>query len=104
MATFGAACILRPTSVHVVGVTYDSPLGRSEIRAVFGGMFLALGLACIVLRQPVVFAVVGAAWLTDVAVRFVAVFVDRVLPKDALPVLGIGLAMGAALLSGYWTA
>lgn len=104
MTALGATCIARPSALRIVGVTSDTPLGTSEIRAVFGGMFFALGLACIVLRQPIVFAVVGAAWLTDVAVRVAAVFADRVPAKDALPVLGIGLGMGAALLSGYWVA
>jgi hypothetical protein len=104
MTAFGIGAMIRPSSLSWVGVSADSPLGTSEIRAVFGGMFVALGLACIILREPVVFGVVGAAWLADLAVRTVAVFVDRVPAKEALTVLATALVMGVALLSGYWLA
>jgi hypothetical protein len=59
---------------------------------------------CLLTRAPIVFAVVGAAWLTDVGVRVVSSFVDRVPVKQALVVLAIGAAMGVALVSGYWLA
>lgn len=104
MTLIGLGAIARPSALEMVGVSATSPLGRSEIRAVFGGMFVALGLACLLIREPIVFAVVGAAWLADVAVRIVAIFVDRVPLKAALGVLSIGGAMGVALVSGYWLA
>ena len=104
MIAFGVGAALRPSSLGMVGVSATSPLGTSEIRAIFGGMFVALGLACLITREPVVFAVVGAAWLADVAVRTVSVVVDRVPPRQAASVLGIGTAMGLAMLSGYWLA
>lgn len=104
MVLFGLGAAVRPETLAEVGVSYVSPLGRSEIRAVFGGMFVALGGACLVLREPIVFAVVGAAWLGDVTVRLGAVVADRVPPKQAIAVLGVGMAIGVALLSGYWTA
>lgn len=104
MTAMGVACIVRPESLRMIGVVAENPLGRSEIRVVFGAMFLALGLACIILREPIVFAVVGAAWLADFVVRLVAVIVDRVPIRDAAWVLAIAAAMGAALMSGYWAA
>ena len=102
MVAFGLGAAIRPASLAWVGVRPDSPLGVSEIRAVFGGMFIALGAACILTREPVVFAVVGSAWLADVAVRAIAVFVDRVPSRQAVTVLGIGSVMGLALVSGSW--
>ncbi len=105
MMLFGIAAALRPAALRpLLGVAAESPLGTSEIRAVFGGMFVALGLACIVLREPVVFAVVGTAWLADFTVRLASVFVDRVPARAALVVLGTALVMGGALLSGRWLA
>lgn len=100
----GVAAAVRPEAVASVGVAATSPLGRSEIRAVFGGMFVALGLACLITREPIVFAVVGAAWLADVAVRLISVFIDRVPGRDAVTVLAIGSLLGVAILSGYWAA
>lgn len=104
MVVVGVGAALKPTSLETVHVVATSALGRSEIRSVFGGMFVALGLACILLREPVVFAVVGAAWLADVAVRVVSALADPMPRAQALAVLGTGLAMGLALLSGYWLA
>ncbi|MRS11981.1 MAG: hypothetical protein EG823_02785 [Actinobacteria bacterium] len=98
MAVFGLSALIRPSALTLVGVRADSPLGASEIRSVFGGMFVALGAACLITREPIVFAVVGAAWLADVAVRLVSVVVYRVPVREAIAVL----AVGAALLSGYW--
>ncbi|MBN2247510.1 MAG: hypothetical protein JW733_02290 [Coriobacteriia bacterium] len=104
MVVIGLGAMVRPSTLEMVGISTSTPLGRSEVRAVFGGMFVALGMACMLTREPIVFAVVGAAWLTDVAVRIVAIFIDRVPAREALAVLAIGGAMGAALLSGYWFA
>lgn len=104
MAVFGLGAALRPAVLKWVGVSADSALGRSEIRAVFGGMFVAFGVACIVLRDPIVFAVVGLAWLGDAVVRAVSAVVDRVPPRDAAAVLGTALVMAAAIGSGYWLA
>jgi hypothetical protein len=104
MTAFGVGALFRPSSLSWVGVSADSPLGTSEIRAVFGGMFVALGLACIVSRDPVVFGVVGAAWLADFVARLVSVFVDRVPAKQAALVLATALVIGLSLVSGYWLA
>lgn len=104
MMLFGVAAAVRPGALARVGVSASSPLGTSEIRAVFGGMFIALGLGCLVTREPIVFAVVGAAWLADVVVRTVSVFLDGVPVREAITVLAIGSLLGAAILSGYWAA
>lgn len=104
MTLFGLGALMRPTSLGAIGISADSALGTSEIRSVFGGMFVALGVACLITREPVVFGVVGAAWLADVAVRVVSVVVDRVPARQALAVLAIGGAIGGALVSGYWLA
>jgi len=104
MVFVGISAAVKPSALSLVGVSTVSPLGTSEIRAVFGGMFIALGLACIITREPVVFAVVASAWFGDFLVRLVAVFVDRVSAREALTVLVTAALMGSALLSGYWLA
>lgn len=104
MVLFGLGALVRPSSLAMVGVVAESPLGTSEIRSVFGAMFVTLGMACLLTREPVVFGVVGVAWLADVGVRVVSSFVDRVPPRQALVVLAIGTLIGASLVSGYWLA
>jgi hypothetical protein len=105
MTLFGVGAVVRPNALReMIGIAATTPLGVSEIRAVFGGMFIALGMVCLLARDPVVFGVVAAAWFVDFLVRCVAVFADRVPARQALPVLGIALSMGMALMSGYWRA
>jgi hypothetical protein len=104
MTVFGVGALIKPTSLAPIGVSATSPLGTSEIRVVFGGMFVALGVACLVTRDPLVFATVGAAWLADFVVRLAAIVIDRVTVGQAAVVLAIALAMGSALASGYWLA
>lgn len=61
----------RFVAVNPVGL-----LGRSELRATYGGFFLALGLACIVLDSPELYLAVGIAWLGAAVGRVVSAMVD----------------------------
>lgn len=45
------------------GLSAQSRTGFGEFRATYGGLFVALGLAPLVLGQPVVFGVVSVTWL-----------------------------------------
>lgn len=102
---FGVASAVQPAALErLIGVASTTPLGTSEIRAVFGGMFIGAGALALVTREPLVFLTLGAAWLGDVAVRLVAVAVDRVPAREALVVLGLAGLIGGSLLSGYWLA
>lgn len=103
--TFGVASAVKPSSLErLIGVAATTPLGTSEIRAVFGGMFIAAGALALITREPLVFLTLGAAWLGDFMVRLVAVGVDRVPAREALVVLALAALIGGALLSGYWLA
>lgn len=104
MAVFGVGALVKPVVLESLGVRATSPLGSSEIRAVFGGMFVAVGLAAIVLREPVVFLVLGIAWFGDVIARLAAVLLDHVPTRQSVPVLCIALVLGCAFTSGYWLA
>ncbi|MBF4509721.1 MAG: hypothetical protein ISP10_04465 [Aeromicrobium sp.] len=102
MLVFGLGAMARPASLRWVGVSAVSALGASEIRAVFGGMFVALAAGCLITRDPLVCAVVGAAWFADVMVRVASTFIDRVPARQSVVVIAIGLSVGAGLASGYW--
>ena len=51
--------------------------GLSEIRGPFGGMWLGLGLACIILAQPFTYFALGVAFLGAVLGRLISVVFDR---------------------------
>ena len=51
--------------------------GLSEIRGPFGGMWLGLGLACIILAQPFTYFALGLAFLGAVLGRLISFVFDR---------------------------
>jgi hypothetical protein len=62
-----------------VGFTGLEPIGGrgiSELRAVFGGLFIALGLAPLWLG-PTAYLMLGIGYLAIAAVRAVSILVDR---------------------------
>ena len=64
---------------HFLGLTIRSGSnnGLSEIRSAFGGMWVGLGLACILLAQPFTYFALGLAFLGAVIGRLISFVVDR---------------------------
>jgi hypothetical protein len=60
-----------------VSLSPDGPVGRSELRATYGGFFLLLGLGCLFLHTPPVFLLVGLAWIGAAFGRLFSILVDR---------------------------
>lgn len=85
------------TSMAPVGI-----LGVSETRATYGGLFLALGLACLALQATTAFTAAGAAWVGAALGRATSFLVDG--SREAKNVGGIAFeaAIGAALLAPLW--
>ena len=66
----GALGLLRPlAAARLIGLAPEGRLGRSELRATYGGLFAALGAFALVTRDEVAFTLVGAAWLGAAAAR-----------------------------------
>jgi len=73
----GAVALFAPNAVP--GFTGLSPVGGrgiSEIRAIFGGLFIALGLAPLFLRGDT-YRMLGWGYLAIATVRGVSIFLDR---------------------------
>ena len=51
--------------------------GVSEIRATYGGLFIALGLTCLLSQEASIFCVVGLAWVGAAIGRIFSVVIDR---------------------------
>lgn len=83
-----------------VGLSANGPLGRSELRAVFGGVFVGLGLACLLTGAR-------GAWLAGAGVFLggaVAKLLSAALERGVLPAAALGLAvdlvLGSLFLAG----
>jgi hypothetical protein len=88
-AALGLLGLLRPqAAARLVGLEPSGRLGRSELRATYGGLFFALGAFALATRDEVAFALVGAAWLGAAAARV----------GDALLVRGAGRPVWRAAL------
>jgi hypothetical protein len=82
------------------GLAATGPLGRTELRAAFGGLFVALGTGCLALGQPAAYLVVGAGLLAGAAVKTVSALVVRGVAPAVLPGLAFDVAVGALCLWG----
>ncbi len=87
------------TSISPVG-----PTGVSEIRATYGGLFAALGLACLALQSLTVFSTAGIAWVGAAAGRTWSVLIDRNRDSKNLGGIVFELMLGLLLLAPWLAA
>jgi hypothetical protein len=98
-AITGAVSIFAPMSVTgFTGLRPEGGRGVSEIRAVLGGLFLALGVAPLVLKEPAAYRMVGIGYLTVGAVRLVSLLVDRSVVQSNLISLAVEIVFGVILV------
>lgn len=96
----GALGLLNPSGAQkFTGVGPSAREGISEVRATYGGFFLALGVMALMVQEPLVFMTIGFAWCGAAAARLLSLFVDSVwTPKNISGVL-FEAAIGAAFLA-----
>ena len=78
-ATVGSGVVLlvKPESVSgFTGLAPDTARGVTEMRAAMGGVFIALGLAPLILRAPTAERVLGLVYLAIAAIRAPFMFAD----------------------------
>lgn len=79
-----------------VGISPTGANGLSEIRATYGGLFIAIGAWCLISQSTVVFTVAGVAWLGAAAGRLTSVIMDK--NRDARNLGGVAMELGIGLL------
>lgn len=99
-AATGLLALIRPTAVYgFTGLTAGGARGISEIRAIFGGLFIALGIAPF-LFGTTAYSVLGVGYLAIAAVRLVSIFIDRSTDSSNLISLAIEIVCGVILVLG----
>ncbi len=76
----------------------DTTMGLSEMRASVGGLFVLLGLGCLIIGQPMAYAMLGIAFAGAATGRLVSCLVDRPTVSRAWIFFAIEFAMALALL------
>jgi hypothetical protein len=94
----GLVSLIRPRAVQVfTGLTAEGGRGISEIRAVLGGFFIALGAAPLVLGATA-YTMLGIAYLGVGAVRAVSIVVDKSAVQSNVISLVVEVVLGVVLV------
>jgi hypothetical protein len=95
-AATGLLAFFKPDAVYgFTGLTAPGARGVSEIRAIFGGLFIALGVATIVLNQ---YLFLGIGYLAIAVARLVSIVIDKSYDKSNIISLVIEIVFGVILV------
>lgn len=95
----GLYALVAPTKIE--GFTGISPIGErgiAEIRAIFGGTFIGLGLAPLFLDKAIAYPMLGIVYLAIGAVRAITLFLDQSREPSNLISLAVEIVFGVLLL------
>jgi hypothetical protein len=74
----GVMSLLYPNIIATfIGIEAKTGLGRSEVRATYGGFFVGLGTCCLWFQSSEMFLVAGIAWWAASMARILAVFIEK---------------------------
>ena len=94
----GLLALVKPTAVPgFTGLIANGPRGISEIRAIFGGLFIALGVAPFLLGAPA-YRMLGLGYLAIALVRLVSIFVDHSTASSNWISLAVEIVFGVILI------
>ena len=95
----GLYSLLAPTKIE--GFTGIRPVGGrgiTEIRAVFGGLFIGLGLAAFLLDTAIAYPMLGILYFAIGAVRAISMFADKSVEQSNLISLIVEIVFGIILV------
>lgn len=101
LLTIGTGFISLLFPLAVTGFTGLAPQGArgiTEIRAVLGGLFIALGAAPLILNQPAAYQMLGIAYLTIAVVRLISMIVDHSVVSSNVISLAFEIVFGIILV------
>ena len=97
-AATGLLALVKPTAVYgFTGLIAEGPRGVSEIRSIFGGLFIALGIAPFIFGETG-YQVLGVGYLAIALVRLGSIFLDKSTASSNLISLAIEIVFGVILI------
>jgi hypothetical protein len=95
----GVFSMIKPLSVQsFTGLHLPGPRGITEIRAVLGGFFIALGAAPLVFQSREMVLMLGIAYLGVAMVRALSIFIDKSFVNSNYISLAIEILLGIILV------
>lgn len=97
-AATGLLALIKPSAAYgFIGLTANGVRGVSEIRAIFGGLFIALGIVPLFLGSPA-FLMLGIGYLAIAAVRAFSIIFDKSTARSNIISLVIEIVLGLILI------
>ncbi len=97
-AATGLLALIKPEAAYgFIGLTANGVRGKSEIRAIFGGLFIALGIAPLFLG-PVAYLMLGISYLAIAVARAFSIVFDKSYAQSNIISLVIEIVLGAILV------
>ena len=94
----GLLAFIRPTAVYVfIGLNANGVRGVSEIRAIFGGLFIGLGLAPFFLGAAA-YQMLGIGYLAIAAARSISIVFDKSYDQSNIISLVTEIILGILLI------
>lgn len=95
----GFVSLLWPNSVRgFTGLSPEGGRGITEIRAVLGAFFIALGAVPLILNEPAAYRMLGIAYLAVGVTRAVSMFVDKSVVQSNIISLVVEIVFGIILV------
>ena len=94
----GLLGLVKPGATYAfIGLTAQGPRGVSEIRSIFGGLFIGLGAAPLFLGETA-YLMLGISYLAIAATRAFSIVFDKSTAQSNLISLGIEIVLGIILI------
>lgn len=94
----GLLALVKPSAIDsFTGLKANGVRGISEIRSIFGGLFVALGVAPLFLGG-VAYQMLGISYLVIAAARAFSIVFDKSYERSNLISLGIEIVLGVVLI------
>jgi hypothetical protein len=95
----GLVSLLRPRSVTgFTGLSAAGPRGITEIRAVLGGFFVALGAVPLALQHPATYQMLGITYLVVAATRTASMIADKSVERSNVISVAVEIVFGVILV------
>lgn len=95
----GLFSLIKPSAIFgFTGLTVDGGRGITEIRSIFGALFIALGAVAIYYRMPETYIMLGVMYLLIAVVRLVSMFIDNSVVQSNIISLVAEIVFGVLLV------
>ena len=95
----GLFSLIKPEAITgFTGLRPEGGRGITEIRAILGGFFIALGAAPLFLNSPIAYMMLGIAYLGVAVVRGISMVVDKSIIQSNVISLIVEIIFGVILV------